>query len=169
VPTATERGNPASENCVANNGKHVVETNPAGGEFGICLFEDNRQCEEWALLRAECPKGGIKVTGFVTPAARYCGITGGQYSVTENSGGANEKGICTLPRNRVCNADEYFRKGSACSTKAQVDFDALRRSRTFPGQDAVARRATFPPFPWPAVFPSSKTRSHRRPALTQGA
>ena len=43
--------NPASVNCAAQGGRHVVERAPAGGELGVCLFEDNRQCEEWALLR----------------------------------------------------------------------------------------------------------------------
>jgi predicted metal-dependent phosphoesterase TrpH len=35
-----------------------------GGEYGICVFEDNRQCEEWALFRGECPAGGRKATGI---------------------------------------------------------------------------------------------------------
>ena len=28
-------------------------------------------------MRGDCPVGGVKVTGYVTPAARYCAITGG--------------------------------------------------------------------------------------------
>jgi putative hemolysin len=32
------------------------------GQYGVCFFEDNRQCEEWALLRGDCPVGGKKVT-----------------------------------------------------------------------------------------------------------
>src|SRR5262245_52405113 len=49
VPTAAQqRANPASENCVAQGGRLVIETAGDGGEFGVCLFEDNRQCEEWA-------------------------------------------------------------------------------------------------------------------------
>ena len=49
------------------------------------------QCEEWALLRGECPKGGIRVAGCATPAARYCGITGGSYTVVARSGAADEQ------------------------------------------------------------------------------
>jgi hypothetical protein len=33
----------------------------------VCVFGDNRQCEEWALMRGQCPAGGIRVTGYVTP------------------------------------------------------------------------------------------------------
>jgi putative hemolysin len=48
---AVERANPASENCAANGGRLVIESAGDGGQYGVCLFEDNRQCEEWALLR----------------------------------------------------------------------------------------------------------------------
>ena len=63
-----------------------IERGPGGGQYGACSFSDNRQCEEWALLRGECPKGGIRVAGYATPAARYCGITGGRYAVVARSG-----------------------------------------------------------------------------------
>jgi putative hemolysin len=101
--------NPASVHCVELGGRHVVERTPAGAEFGVCLFEDNRQCEEWALLRGECPVGGRRVTGYVTPAARYCAITGGGYAITARSGGADEEGTCTLPSGTSCDADAYYR------------------------------------------------------------
>jgi putative hemolysin len=114
APQAVQRANPASENCAAKGGRHSVEKNPVGAEFGICLFEDNRQCEEWALLRSECPGGGVKVTGFATPAARYCAITGGKYAAKANRGAADEKGTCKLPVGRTCDADVYFTRGSTC-------------------------------------------------------
>ena len=101
--------NPASVDCVEQGGRHVVEPRPAGGEFGLCLFEDNRQCEEWALLRGHCPVGGRRVTGYVTPAARYCAITGGSYAITVRSGAADEEGTCILPSGTSCDADAYYR------------------------------------------------------------
>jgi putative hemolysin len=75
----------------------------------VCGFADNRQCEEWALLRGECPPGGVRVTGYRTAAARYCAISGGQYQVTANSGAANEEGTCTLRSGQSCQADAYYR------------------------------------------------------------
>ena len=78
-----QRANPASQNCVQQGGKLVIERGP-GGEIGMCLFEDNRQCEEWALLRGLCPAGGIRVTGYATPEERLCAIRGGEYA---NTGG----------------------------------------------------------------------------------
>jgi len=100
--------NPASENCLKQGGTLEIRKRGDGGEYGVCLFEDNRQCEEWALLRGDCPVGGRKVTGYVTEAAQYCAITGGEYAVTGNSNTDNEQGTCTLKDGQVCDAREYY-------------------------------------------------------------
>lgn len=112
-PTTTPKpaaalANPASANCVSQGGKLVIEQREDGGEFGVCLFEDNRQCEEWALFRGECPVGGIKITGYVTAAARYCAITGGQYAVTDETHAEHEQGTCTLANGHVCDVWAYY-------------------------------------------------------------
>jgi putative hemolysin len=100
--------NPASVNCTQQGGTLSIEERGDGGQFGVCYFEDNRQCEEWALMRGDCPVGGVKVTGYVTPAARYCAITGGQYAVTDSSGAANEQGTCTFNDGSQCDAWDYY-------------------------------------------------------------
>jgi len=112
--SAPQLANPASAHCVEHGGRHVVERGP-GGELGICLFEDNRQCEELALLRGQCPAGGLRVTGYATAAARYCAITGGRYAITGRSGAADEEGTCTLPSG----ADAYYR-GTCAAASAQA-------------------------------------------------
>jgi putative hemolysin len=105
---AAQRANPASENCVRQGGRLSIEQGPGGAEFGVCIFDDNRQCEEWALLRGACPAGGRRVTGYITAAARYCAISGGTYAVTARDGAADEEGSCTLPDGRRCAASAYF-------------------------------------------------------------
>jgi len=100
--------NPASTHCADVGGRLAIDKTPRGAEYGVCLFEDNRQCEEWALLRGECPVGGLKVAGHATEAARYCAITGGRYDITGNSGAGNEQGACTLSSGKVCAADAYL-------------------------------------------------------------
>ena len=82
--------NPASQNCLEQGGTLSFEERGDGGQFGICYFEDNRQCEEWALMRGDCPVVGLKVTGFITSAARYCAITGRTYAVTRNNGASDK-------------------------------------------------------------------------------
>lgn len=105
---APQLANPASQNCVARGGTLRIERRPDGGQYGVCTFVDNYQCEEWALLRGECPAGGLRVTGYTTPAARYCAITGGRYAAVARSGAADELGGCALPGGKACDAEAYF-------------------------------------------------------------
>lgn len=42
--------NPASVSCVDNGGRSQIRSRP-NGEYGVCVFPDGRQCEEWALFR----------------------------------------------------------------------------------------------------------------------
>jgi putative hemolysin len=100
--------NPASLNCATLGGALKIERRPDGGQFGVCVFTDNYQCEEWAMLRGECPLGGLRVTGYITPAARYCAITGGRYTVVARSGAVDEQGACALPGGKACDADAYY-------------------------------------------------------------
>lgn len=90
--------NPASVNCIAKGGTLAMRTNK-NGEYGVCLFEDNRQCEEWAFFRGQCPIGGMKVTGYENDAEVYCAITGGQ---VEGVGTATPR--CKRIDGTLCNA-----------------------------------------------------------------
>jgi putative hemolysin len=109
APVSTLRANPASENCARSGGTLTLERDGRGGTYGVCTFADNRQCEEWALLRGQCPPGGLAVTGYVTAAARYCAITGGRYAVTAGSNTPSEEGTCTFGTGTSCDAGAYHR------------------------------------------------------------
>jgi uncharacterized protein len=113
TPPAPQLANPASVRCVEKGGTLHIERRPDGGQYGVCIFTDNYQCEEWAMFRGDCPAGGLRVTGYTTPAARYCAITGGRYTVVANSGAADEQGACALPGGKACEAKAYF--AGACS------------------------------------------------------
>ncbi len=113
LPSATAQtalANPASKNCLHQGGFLSIEKDGSGGQFGVCHFEDNRQCEEWALLRGECPAGGIKLTGYTTPAARYCALRGGRYQVLSDSHTAAEQGRCSFGsgNGKACAALAFF-------------------------------------------------------------
>ena len=108
APATAGMANPASANCTKQDGTLSIEERGDGGQYGICTFEDNRQCEEWALMRGDCPVGGLKVTGYVTPAAQYCAITGGAYAVTGNSGKNDEQGTCTFKNGSECDTWDYY-------------------------------------------------------------
>jgi len=100
--------NPASENCLAQGGTLEIRERTDGGQYGVCFFEDNRQCEEWALLHGDCPGGGLKITGYVTDAAQYCAITGGTYTITGAGNTEKEQGTCTFKTGGTCDVWEYF-------------------------------------------------------------
>lgn len=137
VPSATptpaaQIANPASQNCIDQGGTLQIQERGDGGQYGICYFEDNRQCEEWALYRGDCPVGGLKVTGLITPAAQYCVITGGTYAVTGNPNTDNEQGTCTFKNGNVCDAWDYYNgkcaaeTGSPASGAGQIVFSSDR-------------------------------------------
>jgi putative hemolysin len=123
--TPGELANPASENCIEQGGTVSIQTRSDGGQYGICLFEDNRQCEEWALLRGNCPVGGVKVTGYVTPAAVYCAITGGEYAVTGNTNADDEQGTCTFKDGSQCDAWEYYNGTCVPSAAPTASADSI--------------------------------------------
>jgi putative hemolysin len=100
--------NPASQNCAKKGGKLTVEKNPKGGQYGVCVFADGLQCEEWAMLRGQCRTGGVKITGYRTPAGRYCAITGGAYKVSSGSNTPDEKGTCTFRGANACDALAHY-------------------------------------------------------------
>jgi putative hemolysin len=106
--TTSQIANPASQNCLQQGGQLSIEKDGGGGEFGVCIFEENRQCEEWAMMRGDCPVGGIKITGYATDAARYCAITGAEYQVTASSGTEHEQGTCTFKNGKTCDVWDYF-------------------------------------------------------------
>ena len=97
----TQIANPASENCTKVSGRLVMKTRGDGGEYGLCYFEDNRACEEWALLRGECPVGGVKTTGFDTIDQKYCAWSGGETFAVENS-------VCTLKNGVKCSTKSFY-------------------------------------------------------------
>jgi putative hemolysin/membrane-bound inhibitor of C-type lysozyme len=135
--------NPASTNCVAKGGKSTIEKNGKGDQFGVCTFADNRQCEEWALMRGECRAGGIRVTGYVTSAARYCPITGGTYKVKSASNTPNEQGSCRFKGGRSCDAWAYF--NGSCTRVAATPVLAAAASikATFRCADGKSINADF--------------------------
>ena len=46
--------NPASVFCEEQGGRLDIRTGADGGQFGVCIFADGSECEEWAFYRGEC-------------------------------------------------------------------------------------------------------------------
>ncbi|MEI7688865.1 MAG: DUF333 domain-containing protein [Candidatus Nomurabacteria bacterium] len=93
--------NPASTNCTKVGGNLIIEKNGNGDEYGLCYFEDNRACEEWALLGGECPLGGVKTTGYDSVDQKYCAWSGGQTFAVTNS-------ICVFKDKSKCSTIDFY-------------------------------------------------------------
>lgn len=63
--------NPASVYCVENGGRVVIRKDKNGNEYGVCVFKDSKECEEWALFRGRCPIGGMRSKIYKDPF-EYC-------------------------------------------------------------------------------------------------
>ena len=100
APAKKGLANPASENCAKLGGTLNIRVRPDGGQYGVCVFEDNRQCEEWALFRGDCPEGGIKITGYDNDAQIFCAITGGEVDMQTST--------CLRADGKRCGLDEHF-------------------------------------------------------------
>jgi putative hemolysin len=49
--------NPASVHCAEQGGNLEMRTDEHG-QYGVCIFDDGSECEEWKYYRGECtPKG----------------------------------------------------------------------------------------------------------------
>jgi putative hemolysin len=62
--------NPASVNCEQQGGKLEIRNNTAG-QYGMCIFPDGSECDEWAFYRKECKPGDSKAVPSQVPLSKY--------------------------------------------------------------------------------------------------
>jgi putative hemolysin len=111
-PLTSALANPASVNCVNKGGQTHIQNKPNGSQYGLCFFDDNRACEEWAMFNGECPIGGRKTTGFDTDAQKFCAWSGGQTFAVENA-------ICTFNDGSTCPDNDFYFGTCQKGTKIQ--------------------------------------------------
>ena len=99
--TTTTLANPASTNCVNAGGSLEIQTKEDGSQYGLCYFDDARACEEWSMLRGDCPVGGVKTTGYDTTAQKYCAWLGGRTTTVADA-------VCTFKDNSSCLAADLY-------------------------------------------------------------
>ncbi len=49
--------NPASVHGEEQGGRLELRQDVSGGQYGVCIFDDGSECEEWAFFREECAPG----------------------------------------------------------------------------------------------------------------
>ena len=51
--------NPASVYCEQQGNRLEIRTTTDGGQYGMCIFPDGSECDEWAYFRGECHVGTV--------------------------------------------------------------------------------------------------------------
>lgn len=108
VNKITQIANPASTNCVNKWWQLKMENISWLWEYWVCIFEDNRQCEEWALFRWECPEWGVKVTWYTTEAAKMCAISWWDYVIKLPANEVEKEKWNCIFKDIVCDAEDYY-------------------------------------------------------------
>lgn len=98
---ASQIANPASVNCEQKGGKIMIESKPDGSQYGLCYFDDARACEEWAMIRGECPVGGVKTTGYDTQEQKFCAWLGGKTFADPNA-------VCDFSDGSTCELEKLY-------------------------------------------------------------
>jgi len=89
-----------SEKCNEQGGNIIKKKRGDGADYEVCIFEEDRQCEVYALIAGECKKGGVPITGFSKQEQIYCAILGGQNSDVQD--------ICSFKDGTHCELRELF-------------------------------------------------------------
>ncbi len=46
--------NPAAVHCEEHGGTVEIRATAGGDQYGVCVFADGRECDEWAFFWGEC-------------------------------------------------------------------------------------------------------------------
>jgi len=101
TPDVATVANPASLYCQEKGGQLEIALRPDNSQYGLCYFDDNRACEEWAMFRGDCPIGGVKTTGYNTGAQKFCAWSGGHTLAVPDA-------VCTFDDGSSCLADDFY-------------------------------------------------------------
>lgn len=75
IQTNTGIANPASEFCIKKGGKLKIKKDVQNNEYGICVFSNGQECDEWKFFKGECkvenkqPKENGQTGANSTPGA----------------------------------------------------------------------------------------------------
>ena len=95
--------NPASVYCEEQGGDLEIRTADDGSQYGVCVFADGSECDEWAFYRGQCQPGESLAgeTGIANPASVYCAEQGGTLDL--------ESGMCTFADGSECEEWAFYR------------------------------------------------------------
>ena len=97
IPKA-DMPNPAAAYCVEQGFTSEIRTAADGSQFGVCIFPDGSECDEWAYFRGECrPSESLPTPSFVqAPLAMHATSVPIPFAVLVNTG--DQHGITAYDR-----------------------------------------------------------------------
>lgn len=93
--------NRASVYCAEQGGTLLDQSRGDGSDYVLCYFEDGKVCEQWAMLRGDCPVGGIDVSVFNTEAQKFCVLCGGKIADGNDM-------ACSFKDGSVCWSENFY-------------------------------------------------------------
>jgi len=106
--------NPAAANCEMEGYRYQIRTTADGSQYGVCIFPDESECEEWAFFRGECapvpenPASGTDNSQITNPASVNCEQKGGSLE-TRTAADGSQAGVCVFPDGSECDEWALFR------------------------------------------------------------
>ena len=52
---SSQLANPAAVFCIEQGNSYDIRTSEDGGQYGICILEDEIECDAWEFYRKACP------------------------------------------------------------------------------------------------------------------
>lgn len=136
---ATEPGsgvalpNPASAYCEEKGYRLELRTAADGSQYGICVFPDGSECEEWAFYRGECDPAGTP-TEAVRPTIALNPAAGSPGQAIQVTGSGFAPGASVALRLGVPNAGLSKQNLATAVADAQGAFEAeLALPAVWPG------------------------------------
>jgi len=71
--------NPASVYCINQSGKLEIRSDEQGNQYGVCIFDDGSECEEWKYYLGECGQMCGGIAGIMCPEGYTCNMQGKTY------------------------------------------------------------------------------------------
>ena len=91
--------NPASVYCEKLGYKLEIRTDETGGQYGVCIFPDGQECEEWKFFRGKCgqkfsfcEKQGYKIENKIEDMGTWTA----------------EYAVCIFPDGSECKESAFF-------------------------------------------------------------
>lgn len=110
LQASADMPNPASVFCEENGGKLEIRTAEDGSQTGICIFEDDSECDEWTFFRGECKQGDslVPAAGIPNPASQFCQEQGGKLVIDTDAFGG-QVGLCQFDDGSTCEEWAFYR------------------------------------------------------------